>query len=43
MTLILRFSDGRVKQLAIAAMLGANAAASNDKLFISHSAFHKRK
>ena len=42
-TLILRFSDGRVKQLAITAMLGANAAASNDTLFISRSAFHKRK
>jgi len=42
-TLILRFSDGRVKQLAITAMLGANAAASNDMLFISRSAFHKRK
>jgi hypothetical protein len=42
-TLILRFSDGRVKQLAITAMLGANAAGSNDTLFISRSAFHKRK
>jgi hypothetical protein len=42
-TLILRFSDGRVKQLAITAMLGANAAASNDTLFISRSAFHKKK
>lgn len=42
-TLILRFSDGRVKQLAITAMLGANAAASNDTLFISRSGFHKRK
>jgi hypothetical protein len=42
-TLILRFSDGRVKQLAMTAMLGANAAASNDTLFISRSAFHKRK
>ena len=42
-TLILRFSDGRAKQLAITAMLGANAAASNDTLFISRSAFHKRK
>jgi hypothetical protein len=42
-TLILRFSDGRVKQLAITAMLGANAAASNDTLFIARSAFHKRK
>jgi hypothetical protein len=42
-TLVLRFSDGRVKQLAITAMLGANAAASNDTLFISRSAFHKRK
>lgn len=42
-TLILRFTDGRVKQLAITAMLGANAAASNDTLFISRSAFHKRK
>jgi hypothetical protein len=42
-TLILRFSDGRVKQLAITAMLGANAAASNDTLFISRSAFHRRK
>lgn len=42
-TLILRFSDGRVKQLALTAMLGANAAASNDTLFISRSAFHKRK
>ena len=42
-TLILRFSDGRVKQLAITAMLGANASASNDTLFISRSAFHKRK
>lgn len=42
-TLILRFSDGRVKQLAITAMLGANAAASNDTLFISRSVFHKMK
>jgi hypothetical protein len=42
-TLTLRFSDGRVKQLAITAMLGASAAASNDTLFISRSAFHKRK
>ena len=42
-TLILHFSDGRVKQLAISAMLGASAAASNDTLFISRSAFHKRK
>ena len=42
-TLILRFSDGRVKQLAITAMLGANAATSNDTLFISRSAFHKMK
>jgi hypothetical protein len=42
-TLILRFSDGRVKQLAVTAMLGANAAASNDTLFIARSAFHKRK
>ena len=40
---LLRFSDGRVKQLAITAMLGANAAASNETLFISRSAFHKRK
>jgi hypothetical protein len=42
-TLVLRFSDGRVKQLSITAMLGANAAASNDTLFISRSPFHKRK
>ena len=42
-TLILRFSDGRVKQLAITAMLGANAANSNDMLFISRSVFRKRK
>lgn len=42
-TLVLRFSDGRVKHLAITAMLGANAAASNDTLFISRSGFHKRK
>lgn len=42
-TLILRFADGRVKQLAITAMLGVNAAASNDTLFISRSPFHKRK
>jgi hypothetical protein len=42
-TLILRFSDGRVKQLALTAMLAANAAASNDTLFISRKAFHKRK
>jgi len=42
-TLILRFSDGRVKQLAITAMLGANAATSNDMLFIARSAFRKRK
>jgi hypothetical protein len=42
-TLILRFSDGRVKQLAMTAMLGANAAASNDMLFIARSAFRKRK
>jgi hypothetical protein len=42
-TLILRFSDGRVKQLAITAMLGANAAASNDVLYIARSRFQKRK
>ena len=42
-TLILRFSDGRVKQLAITAMLGANAAESNEMLFIARSTFRKRK
>jgi hypothetical protein len=42
-TLILRFSDGRVKELAITAMLGANAAGSNDMLFFARSVFRKRK
>lgn len=42
-TLILNYSDGRVKQLAITAMLGANAATSNETLYLGRSAFHKRK
>jgi hypothetical protein len=42
-TLIMRFTDGRVKQLAMTGMLGGDPAASNDMLFISRSAFRKRK
>jgi hypothetical protein len=42
-TLVLRFSDGRVKQLAITGMLGSDPAASNDMLFIARSVFRKRK
>ncbi|HEX7287349.1 MAG TPA: hypothetical protein VF532_14275 [Candidatus Angelobacter sp.] len=42
-TLVLRFADGRVKQLALAGLLGADPAVSNDVLFISRSVFRKRK
>jgi hypothetical protein len=41
-TLVLRFADGRVKQLAITGMLSADPAAQNDTLFIARSEFHKR-
>ena len=42
-TLLLRYADGRVKQVAFTGMLGANPAASNDMLFISRSRFRKRR
>ena len=42
-TLVLHFSDGRMKQLAITGMLGSDPAASNDMLFIARSVFRKRK
>jgi hypothetical protein len=42
-TLTLRYSDGRVKRAAFTGLLGADAAAKNDVLFIGRGQFNKRK
>lgn len=43
-SMIFRYSDGRVKQVAFAGMLGANPATQNDILFFSQGGqFNKRK
>jgi hypothetical protein len=42
-SIVFRFDDGRVKQVALSGMLAADPATSNDIIFIARSSFRKRK
>lgn len=42
-SLILRYSDGRTRQIAFAGMLGADVATTNDIIFLGRAQFNKRK